>query len=1139
MKPARVLILVSTLAAAFGAQSLVGQQGAAGSGLKGTSPFESLHFRPIGPASMSGRITDLAVYESNPAIFYVGTAHGGVWKTTNAGTTFEAQFQDQGLISIGDVTVSQNNPDLVWVGSGESNNRQSTSWGDGVYKSADGGKTWTNMGLKTSRFINRIVIDPRNNDVVLVAATGSLFGPGGERGIYKTTDGGKTWKQTLKVDDDTGANDLVMDANDTRILYASTYQRRRTACCMNGGGPGSGIWKSTDGGDTWTRLTSGLPNEPMGRIGLDVNRRRSNVLYATVEGQAPLPAARGGAATPTPDEAPQGGGRGATTAVGVDATPSGLYRSDDAGATWRKVNNENARPMYFSQVRIDPNDTETVLYAGVKLHKTVDGGKTVILNATQTIHDDVHAIWIDPANSNHVIIGNDGGVAISWDMTKTWNFVQNIPVGLFYHVSYDMATPYNICGGMQDNYSWCGPSAVRGAVGIAGFNWATMQGGDGFVAIQDPTDYRIAYSESQDGNMVRIDRVTGETISIRPQANQGEEALRWNWDTPLVMSPHDPKVIYAAANKVFRSANRGLNWETQGSDLTSNAKRDDIVTMGVKGSDIRIAKDDGIQAWPTIISFAESAKRAGIAYAGTDDGHLNVSRDGGRSWTDVADKIPGLPKGIWVSEVVPSRFDEATAYATFDGHRQNDFETYIYVTHDFGQTWQSASGNLKGEVIKTMTEDLKNADVLYAGAETGLFISIDRAKSWSRVKANLPTVRIDEITLHPRDNAMILATHGRAIWILDHLEPIQEYAKAQAAATDAALFTPPPYAMFRRPARDRNYEFWGDQTFFGENPPGAAIISWLNKKPVGDVKLKITDAAGREVREISGTPLANSNKQGIQMACWDLRVQPNPAPPAAEGRGGRGSEGSRGAQGARGAGAEPPATSPFGAGCPVAQTGGGGGGFGGGPNLNGPYVIGGTYNISLIVDGKTIESKPLRVNEDPEVVLTAVERKRMYDQAMEIHALQPSLNDATAAHTALTRGLADATTAIAGKSDVPADVKATVEALTKEVGALAPKLAAPAAGRGGGGGRGNNESLSAKLGQAKNGLTAGMSPADPTVRAYTEVKAQTPKAIADINAVIAKASALSTTLAKYNVTLTVPAPVKMPQAAAPTKRAAK
>src|SRR6266851_3830896 len=851
MKQSRSLALMVALGAALGIQSLVGRgQQPSGSGIAGTSPFESLHFRPIGPASMSGRISDLAVYEANPSIFYVGSAHGGVWKTTNAGTTFEPQFQDAGLISIGDVTVSQSNPDLVWVGAGESNNRQSTSWGDGVYKSTDGGKIYTNMGLKTSRFINRIVIDPRNNDVVFVAATGSLFGPGGERGVYKTTDGGRPRQQTLKVDEDTGANDLVMDATNNQILYASMYQRRLTACCMKGGGPGSGIWKSTDGGETWSRLTNGLPNEPLGRIGLDVSRRRPNILYALVEGQSPLPAARGGAAAPAAGEAPQGGGRGATTATGADNTPTGLYRSDDAGATWRKVNNENPGPMYFSQVRVDPNDPEVIFYAGVKLHRSLDGGKTVTLNATQTIHDDVHAIWIDPANSNHVIIGNDGGVAVTWDQAKTWNFVHNLPVGLFYHVSVDMATPYNICGGMQDNYSWCGPSAVRGTVGIAGFNWATMQGGDGFVAIQDPTDYRIAYSESQDGNMVRIDRVTGETISIRPQANPSEPALRWNWDTPLVMSPHDPKVIFAAANKVFRSANRGLNWETQGSDLTGNASRDDIVTMGVKGSDIRIAKNDGIQAWPTIISFAESAKRAGIAYAGTDDGHLQVSRDGGRSWADVIDKIPGLPKGIWVSEVVPSRFDEGTAYATFDGHRQNDFDTYIYATKDFGQTWQPAAANLKGEVVKTLTEDLKNPDVLYAGAETGLFVSIDRAKSWVRVKANLPTVRIDEITLHPRDNAMILATHGRAIWILDHLEPIQEYAAARAATSDARLFAPPPLVMYRRPASDRNYEFWGDQVFFGENPPQAAVISWINKKPLGDVKLKITDAAGRQIREI-------------------------------------------------------------------------------------------------------------------------------------------------------------------------------------------------------------------------------------------------------------------------------------------------
>jgi photosystem II stability/assembly factor-like uncharacterized protein len=1143
MKPVRVVLLVCALAAAFGAQSIVGRTEQAPAGAaSGAGPFDSLHFRPIGPASMSGRISDLAVYEANPSIFYVGTAHGGVWKTTNGGTTFEAQFQDQGLISIGDVTVSQSNPDLVWVGAGESNNRQSTSWGGGVYKSTNGGKTYVLMGLPTSRAINRIVIDPRDNDTVLVAATGSLFGPGGDRGIYKTTDGGKTWNRTLFVDEDTGANDLVMDPTNDKILYASMYQRRRTACCMNGGGPGSGIWKSTDGGDKWTKLTGGLPNEPMGRIGLDVYRRRPTILYALIEGQSPIAPAGG-----TPDEAPQGGGRGATTATGADATPTGLYRSDDAGATWRKVNNENPRPMYFSQVRIDPNDPDTIIYAGVKLHKSTDGGKTVTLNATQTIHDDVHAIWIDPSNSNHVMIGNDGGVAVSWDMTRTWNFVHNLPVGLFYHVSVDNATPYNICGGMQDNYVWCGPSQVRGAVGIAGFNWATMQGGDGFVALQDPTDFRIAYSESQDGNMVRIDRVTGETISIRPQPSEGEPVFRWNWDTPLVISPHDPKILFASANKVFRSSNRGLNWETEGNDLTSNANRDEIVTMGLKGSDIRISKNDGIEQWPTIVSFAESTKKQGVLYAGTDDGNLNVSRDGGRSWTNVMDRIPGVPKGIWVSEVVPSRFDEGTAYATFDGHRQNDFNTFIYVTHDFGGTWTSASANLKDQVIKTLTEDQKNPDVLYVGAETGLFVSTDRAKRWVRIKANLPTVRIDEITLHPRDNAMILATHGRAIWVLDHLEPIQEYAAAQASANDAKLFTSAPYAMYRRPARDRNYEFWGDQTFYGENPPQAALISWFNKKQVGDVKLKIADAAGREVREIGAPVLANSTKPGFQFACWDLRVQPTPAPPPAAGREGgegrgRGGRG-RGAAGeARGAGeenppAQEPAQSPFGAGCTAPGGGGGGGGFGPGGNLNGPFVIPGTYTVALVVDGKTVESKPLKVSDDPEVALTTADRKRMFDMAMEIHQLQPRVIEAGTAHASLTRQLTEITNTLKDRADVPADVKASVEALQKDVAALAPKLAQPAGGRGGGGGRGANESLAARVGQAKNGLTAGISPGEQTVRAYTEVKAQTPKTIADLNAVIVKAQPVATSLARYNITLTVPAAVQVP-AAAPGRKAA-
>ncbi|NUQ13075.1 MAG: glycosyl hydrolase, partial [Gemmatimonadaceae bacterium] len=857
------------VALAFAAHSLPAQ----GAGMPVAEQFKSLHFRSIGPAIMSGRIADLAVYEANPAIYYVGTAHGGVWKTTNNGATFIPQFQDEGLISIGDVTVSQTNPDLVWVGAGESNNRQSTSWGGGVYKSTNGGQTYQLMGLRDSKHINRIVIDPGNNDVVLVAATGPLFGPGGERGVFKTTDGGRTWKHVLRVDEWTGANDLVMSPTNPQILFASTYQRVRNACCMNGGGPGSGIWRSTDGGETWARLTgNGLPDGPLGRIAIDVFRRSGNFVYALIEG----PSAGGRGFAPPAEGAEAAPGRGGRAGGAPQASPTtGLWRSEDGGNTWRFVNAGNPRPMYFSQVRVDPNSPDRVYLGGVGLWMTIDGGRTFEQDAALVTHDDVHAIWINPANSDHVLIGNDGGLAVSYDMSRTWTFLPNLPVGLFYHVGYDMEVPYNVCGGMQDNYNWCGPSATRRSRGILTSEWHQIQGGDGFVAIPDLRESRIVYTESQGGNMVRRDRITGESKSIRPSPQNvtnytAGDTYRFFWDSPMIHSPHDPGTLLVAANKVFRSTDRGDSWTAISPDLTLNANRDTIVTMGVRGSDIRIATNDGISTWGTIVSLAESPAQAGVIWTGTDDGVVSVTRNGGASWQNVTANIPGYPRQGYTSEVVPSRYAAGTAYVTVDNHLLNDYAPYIWMTTDFGATWRSIVGNLRGENVRTLTEDHRNPNVLYIGTETGIFLTLDRGASWQRLKGrNFPTVRVDEITLHPRDNAMIVATHGRALWILDHLGPIQEYAAAQAASGEARLFSVPT-ALQWKSKDDLNDEFWGHQYFAGENPPTDAVIQFHLKRPIPDLKVRILTPDGRAVRTLD-VP-ADRNVAGIQTVCWDQRV---------------------------------------------------------------------------------------------------------------------------------------------------------------------------------------------------------------------------------------------------------------------------
>ncbi|MGH7593026.1 MAG: VPS10 domain-containing protein, partial [Gemmatimonadales bacterium] len=558
-------------------------------------PFDRLHFRSIGPAVTSGRIDDIAVLERDTRIFYIATATGGLWKTSNNGVTLTPVFDSSSMASIGAVAIPGDDPNLVWVGTGENNNRQSSSWGDGVYKSTDGGASWRNMGLRDSKQVARIVIDPVDHDIVYVAALGDLWKGGGERGIYKTTDGGLTWTRVLDAGPDAGGTALVMDPRDTKVLYAAMYQRRRASWGMNGGGPNSGLWKSSDAGRTWTRLTKGLPTGATGRIGLDIFRKNPSIVYARIE----------------------------------HPKQGGVYRSDDAGATWTRMGATNGRPMYFGIIRVDPENDLRVYEPTTPMLVSDDGGKTFRSDGAPTIHVDFHAMWIDPKDGDHMMIGGDGGVGITYDKGKRWMWLPHLPVGQFYHVGYDMQEPYNVCGGLQDNNSWCGPSATRSAYGIGNDAWLSVVGGDGFVSLMDPTNHRIIFSESQDGYMGRIDKVTNESKSIRPEAPATEKPYRWNWDTPMLVSHTDPATVYVGANKLFKSTDRGHSWTVISGDLTTGVDRDTLVLRAVKGKDITVAKNDGVDAYATLFTIAESWKKPGVLWTGSDDGLVHLSRDGG------------------------------------------------------------------------------------------------------------------------------------------------------------------------------------------------------------------------------------------------------------------------------------------------------------------------------------------------------------------------------------------------------------------------------------------------------------------------------------------------------------------------------
>jgi photosystem II stability/assembly factor-like uncharacterized protein len=1011
----------------------------------GSGPLDRLHFRPIGPATPSGRVDDLAVLESDPTTFYVAMATAGVYKTTNAGTTFTTVFDNEGSGSVGAIAIAVTDANLVWVGTGEANNRQSSSWGDGVYKSTDGGRSWKNMGLRDTKAVARIIVDPVDFNVVYVASPGNLWGSGGERGVYKTADGGQTWSRVLHVDDETGATDLVIDPQNNKTLYAATYQRQRKQWGMNGGGAGSTIWKSTDAGQNWSKVENGLPGGPKGRIGLAIYRSNPNVLYATVE---------------HPSE-------------------SGVYRTDNAGGAWRKLSDTNPRPMYFSQIRIDPLTDSRIYVLGVSLHVSDDGGRTFRGDGAERIHVDHHAMWINPKDPRHIIIGNDGGVSISHDRSQTWVWLPNVLGAQAYHVEFDMQTPYHVCAGLQDNNTWCGPSAVRTNSGIHNDNWYVISGGDGFQPLMDPTDARIVYAESQDGRMSRTDRFTNERTTIRPEPAEqkpGDAAAtyRFNWDTAMQLSPFDPATIYIGANLVLKSSDRGRSYQPISPDLTTNTDRETLPIMGVVGKDVRIAKNDGVSSFGNIVTLEESAARQGVVWVGSDDGVVSVTQDSGKTWTNVTSKISGVPKWTYVSDVLPSRAQAGTAYVAFDGHRGGDFNTYVFATTDYGATWRSIAGNLpKGEVARGLAEDRKNPEILYLGTETGLWVSFNRGGQWTRLKANLPTMPIYEIKQHPRDNDLILASHARGIWILDDVTPIQEWAKSESA--DTFLFSGEPATIMNQ-ANDQMKGFEGDRLFLGQNPAPGATLAYRLKSDAKDIKLTIKDSSGTTMRELTGTDVRDRNKAGLNIVKWDLRVQPlRPLPP-------------------------PP-------GAPAGpQAGGGGGGFGGGGN-NGPYVLPGTYKATLTVDGRDANTIDVVVKGDPQISITDADRRMWFDTARELHQLQAKANDvAEMVQNAFAQvQLIQSQTRNATLSP---NQKQQLDAVVKEFEAVRRRLGLGQQGGGGGFG-GNTENLRGRFGQIKGQIMASTAqPTNTQMMQVREVRAALPGLIDQANAAVAKVPAL-------------------------------
>ncbi len=855
--------------------------------------IKGLKWRNVGPANMIGRISDFEALESDFTQVLCASASGGVWKSVNAGTTWEPIFDDYGSASIGDVAFHQKDPNIIWVGTGEECCRNSIAWGDGIYKSTDGGKTFTRMGLETTHTIAKVITHPTNADIVYAAATGHTWGYSGDRGLFKTTDGGKTWEKLtngLPDDGKTGAIDLVMHPEKPDILYVSFWQRLRRPWRFDSGGANGGIFKTIDGGNTWQKLTQGLPEGDLGRIGLAISRNNPQVLMAVVEhGFQPRQTIREGQEQkPNPDYKDM-------TKLGT-----GIYRSEDGGETWIYKNRTNVRPFYYSHIYINPFDDKLIYYLSTRMQYSEDGGET--LKRIEGLHPDFHTMWLDPTNKNRFYVGQDGGASLTHDHGKTWILFDNLCLSQFYAVSADLRDPYYVYGGLQDNGTWCGPSMSREGKILTDF-WFNIGGGDGFYVQNDPTDWRIAYAESQGANIMRVNVETRETTRIRPSEQntynwkehlpkkRGEESAgqqaqrqnvqqgaqqspfgrrrspyRFNWSSPILISPHNPQTIYLGGDHLFKSVDRGDHWRIISPDLTTNdPDKHSKPTGGIT------LDQTGAETHCTITTIVESPITQGLIWVGTDDGNVQFTQDDGKTWTNVRENVPDVPEGIWVSRVEASRFDEGTCYLTFDGHRSDNFKPFVFKTTDLGETWTNITSNLPdGGSVYVIREDLKNKNLLFVGTEFAVFFSRDGGENWKNLSLNMPTVAFHDLMIHPRDNDLIAGTHGRGIWILDDISPLQQ-ATDEILTSEAHLFEngQPGTHWLSLP---RGGYGRGNLYFAGENPPlGAKIYYYLKDKPKNPVEIEILDATG----SLKTVFTIKDAEAGLNRLLWDMRFDPS------------------------------------------------------------------------------------------------------------------------------------------------------------------------------------------------------------------------------------------------------------------------